>query len=324
MPHSSGGGSHGGGGFHSSYSGGGSGSSASSYGEPPIRRSREPFAHCHTYVYYRNYMPYYLYTDRPLKGGFCTKKTVRISVIIAVIVLCLGGFVTRSAYNRAPSKLDTESESAVIDNAGILNNTSEIETELQKFKEDTGIAVGFETVNNENWKVYYDDLESYAYEQYLLTFDGDESCWLIIYSEPLNPDPSFNDWSWEGMQGDDTDNLLNYASTSVFGENFQNSLLKGKSIEDALCESLTLTEEKMMSPRTDEDIQFLGFFILSIGFVILVGIALPTYIIIRSRGYADNELNEISEKDLMVTCPYCKRQFFNTGFKKCPFCHEEL
>lgn len=30
----------------------------------------------------------------------------------------------------------------------------------------------------------------------------------MVYSEPTSPDPDFNDWYWEGMQGDDTDNII--------------------------------------------------------------------------------------------------------------------
>ena len=42
---------------------------------------------------------------------------------------------------------------------------------------------------------------------YVTEFD-DEEHWLVVYSEPTSPDPDFNDWYWEGMQGDDTDNII--------------------------------------------------------------------------------------------------------------------
>ncbi|MBQ5900652.1 MAG: hypothetical protein IIW86_02195, partial [Clostridia bacterium] len=45
---------------------------------------------------------------------------------------------------------------------------------------------------------------------------------------PMVPDSSFNDWYWEGMQGDDTDNII----TEQVGNKFtticvwQNTLIK--------------------------------------------------------------------------------------------------
>lgn len=41
--------------------------------------------------------------------------------------------------------------------------------------------------------------------------------------EPEHPDKEFNDWSWEGMQGNDTDPVLTQRITSAFNEEFEES-----------------------------------------------------------------------------------------------------
>ena len=74
--------------------------------------------------------------------------------------------------------------------------------------------------------VKYKDLEKYAYDLYVNTYD-DEYHWVIIYSEPKNADPNFNDWYFEGMQGDFTDPILSTSVTRKFNktvyDNYQNA-----------------------------------------------------------------------------------------------------
>ena len=45
-----------------------------------------------------------------------------------------------------------------------------------------------------------------------------------MYSEPVSPDPEFNDWHWVEMQGDNTDNILNGSKLNTFNETLQKYL----------------------------------------------------------------------------------------------------
>lgn len=324
MPHSSGGGSHGGGSFHSSSSYHSSSSSHTTYVDP-FKRSSKPFRGCHTYYYYRPDGMHYVYTNKKIEEE-TTKpfsKTTKIILSVIISILLVGGlFLIKSGINYVPNKLNTSEESRLLDNANLIKNKSNTSKLLKEFKDTTGMALILETVNNENWQNYYYYLEDYAYESYLKNFD-DEKCWLIVYSEPTSPDPNFNDWYWEGMQGDDTDNILTDRVAEKFGNYFQKELLKNNNFEDAFNNSLTYLMTFIMAPRTNDGRIAGGVLLSVIGLIILL-VAYSHEKKIKKRGYHDSELYEFKDGQVLKTCPYCGKEFLNTGFKKCPFCDEIL
>ena len=203
MPHSSGGGSHGGGGHGGSHGG--------SHGRSGPRISRSHFPGSRRYVYYRHNQPRYFYADKKFKPGFDWK---RLFVLLFYIPFFFVGFrMLREVIGFVPKNYD---HSIIIeDDADVINNKSELRSTLESFMDKTGVAPSVVTVNNEEWQNVYPSLENYAYHRYLQEF-SDEMHWLIVYSQPRDPDPNFNDWFWEGMQGDDTDPVLTAQKTGEF------------------------------------------------------------------------------------------------------------
>ena len=215
MPHSSGGGSHGGG-SHGGHGGrGGSGSGP--------RISRTHFAGARRYSYYnRRGQQRFFYADHRFDPKF---KPLRLLLaVIYLPFLLIPVMMLRDSLPIVPKNYD---HSIIIeDDAAVINNRDGLYKELKRFMNKTGIAPSVVTVNNETWSDY-SDLEDYAYDRYIQEFN-DEMHWLIVYSEPAKPDHRFNDWYWEGMQGDDTDPVLTTENTNRFNSNLQSLLYEDK------------------------------------------------------------------------------------------------
>ena len=203
MPHSSGGGSHSGG----SHSGSGFSSSSSSSGGSSAKHIKHTsFPGARRYVYYENYHPVYVYADYDIRKGTASGKVW--SIIGSAVSLLFGIMLIALCYDK-PQKMDTSPSyhCEIKDTAGVIDDMDKVQNAIVDFYDETGIPVEIMTVNNEDWQGSYSKLEEFAYDMYVTEFD-DEEHWLVVYSEPASPDPDFNDWYWEGMQGDDTDNII--------------------------------------------------------------------------------------------------------------------
>lgn len=203
MPHSSGGGSHSGG----SHSGSGFSSSSSSSGGSSAKHIKHTsFPGARRYVYYENYRPVYVYADYDIRKGTASGKF--FSILGSAVSLLFGIMLLAMCYDK-PQKMDTSPSyhCEIKDTAGVIDDMDKVQNAIVDFYDETGIPVEIMTVNNEDWQGSYSKLEDFAYDMYVTEFD-DEEHWLVVYSEPASPDPDFNDWYWEGMQGDDTDNII--------------------------------------------------------------------------------------------------------------------
>ena len=100
-------------------------------------------------------------------------------------------------YEKTDPVSDTDVK-AKIDEA-LLQNT------FIEFQAETGITPALLTVMPDDWQSHYNDFSRFAYESYVNLFT-DESHWLFCYSG--DPSSEFDDWQWEGMQGNDTDRVL--------------------------------------------------------------------------------------------------------------------
>ena len=224
MPHSSGGGSHGGGSHHSSHSSSG-GSSGSSGTIPRVRHTA--FAGSKRYVYYKKNKPEYIYAN--FNPGEKQSKA-RYFLLLFYIPFVIAGISMLISAIRVPHKLSTDYNTDIVidDRAGVISAEEEqsIDKTFKKFFEKTGITPAVITVNNEDWQSNYTNLENYAYELYVTSFT-DEKHWLIVYSQPFsNNDSSFTDWYWEGMQGNDTDNIITTEVADNFTDDFHRKLLR--------------------------------------------------------------------------------------------------
>lgn len=219
MPHSSGGGSHSGG----SHSGSGFSSSSSSSGGSSAKHIKHTsFPGARRYVYYENYRPVYVYADYDIRKGTASGKF--FSILGSAVSLLFGIMLLAMCYDK-PQKMDTSPSyhCEIKDTAGVIDDMDKVQNAIVDFYDETGIPVEIMTVNNEDWQGSYSELEYFAYDMYVTEFD-DEEHWLVVYSEPASPDPDFNDWYWEGMQGDDTDNIITVDVADDFKDHMQKYL----------------------------------------------------------------------------------------------------
>ena len=235
MPHSSGGGSHGGGSHHSS-SHSSSHRSSSGGGSSRIRTSRTYFPGARRFVYYRNGVPNYVYSDTDLSKG---PSKLRFLMLIFYVPFVLAAFLMIFTSFGVPEKLKVDYNSQIViqDDANVLGDTTKLGDALEDFFNTTGISPAVITVYNSDWEDNYTDLEKYAYELYVNRF-YDEKHWLIVYSQPKDPDDEFNNWYWEGMQGDDTDSIITSSVAYDFTNDLHKRLLvEGTKVNDAISNS---------------------------------------------------------------------------------------
>ncbi len=272
MAHRSGGGSHSGG-HHSSHSSGRSGS-----GTKLARYSQKPFLNARRFRYYdKKGTEKYLYCDR-------IPKRMKIGELILHLVVYLPFFlmgylvVATNLYIFMPPKpLEPVYETTDVhinDGIGVIEDENGLEDILQQFEETTGISPYVMTVYDSEWQGKYDELWEYAYYIYLNKF-SDEQHFLIVYSEPENAEElEFVDWSWEGIQGDETDPILTETNVDRFEEdlhkNFLNNKISvGEAFEKAFEESLTyMMEYNYMADAVVTIIILLIMFLFILYFII--------------------------------------------------------
>ena len=326
MPHSSGGGSHGGGG----HGGGGShgGSSSGTRSMPTARRSY--FAGSTPYVRYHNGRMDVLYADRDITK---TKKQDIVSNIITILIItafmavfAFGTFGSMSGLFRAPKKLKTDYDTTIIieDNIGVITDKAAMEKVLSDFLETTGITPAFITVSNESW-VHYTSLENYAYDLYVNTFD-DEKHWLIVYSQSAHTSSDgFVDWYWEGMQGDDTDNIITDYSAGVFTDLMQKYLTADSkyTVERAIRLSFEQITPQIMQRHTSREQIKDAVLVLAVmaamwGFPVVFSIRN----LLKMRTYKDYQKVPSVDGKVLVqeTCDYCGGVYVVGTCLNCPHC----
>ena len=228
MPHSSGGGSHGGG-FHGGGSSGSSGNRISHHYYPGARR----------YVrHHRNTgVDEYVYArSKPAKA--------RLSAVIVIIVMgaFFIGMVGVSIHQDKPRRLNGLYDTpAVHDDANVIEDDDALFETMNDYYVLTGICPVVYTVYDEDWDSNsnpnlthsYADLESLAYFRYTDNF-SDEKHFVIVYSVPKQSQRQYEqgkievpNYSWEAVQGDDTDPIITESMFRRFGNIVQDDLEKG-------------------------------------------------------------------------------------------------
>ena len=211
MPHSSGGGHS----SHGSHRSSRSSTSAMRFGNRYYRGANR-------YVYYRNGIPQYYYSDRPYTVQ--AAKSARIKEIFRSFLSVIFGIIFgMSGFSSLPQKvtLDYNTDIIIEDSARLLSETEEAEMKdaFLAFQEKTGVTPAFYTINNKDLEKEGGDLQKYAYRLYVKTFD-DEKHWLVVYS-------THNDksrWEWEGMIGDDCESIISTSLENEFTKKLQSNL----------------------------------------------------------------------------------------------------
>lgn len=159
-------------------------------------------------------------------------------------------------------KVDYNSQIVIQDDANVLGDTTKLSDALEDFFNTTGISPAVMTVYNSDWEDNYTNLEKYAYELYVNRF-YDEKHWLIVYSQPKDPDDEFNNWYWEGMQGDDTDSIITSSVAYDFTNDLHKRLLvEGTKVNDAITDSFNALTPTVMKFRFEGETFGIGLFML--------------------------------------------------------------
>lgn len=342
MPHSSGGGSHSGG----SHSGSGFSSSSSSSGGSSAKHIKHTsFPGARRYVYYENYHPVYVYADYDIRKGTASGKVW--SIIGSAVSLLFGIMLIALCYDK-PQKMDTspsyhceikdtagviddmdkvqnaivdfydETGIPVEDKANVLGNTAELRNSLVAFYNRTGISPAVITVENSDWQGVYSDLENYAYDLYVNHF-ADESHWLIVYSTPdgYSSSDGFEDWYWEGMQGNDTDDVLTKSVTNSFNDELQKNLTARTryTVSSAISTSFDDLTPTVMKSKVNWAMLFTSIAILA--FVCLHA-CLMIGINPKARKYA--KAKPCSDAAQEKACEYCGYTYVVDTCTECPHC----
>ncbi len=268
----------------------------------------------------RKHIPVYYYSNYALGGKYSKWRLLLLlfylPFFMAMIGLFTSAFVTPKKIMDDGCDLKTP---MIIDAADVIDDEGELYDTLEDFADLTGIVPYVVTLNNEDWKQsnYYSyDLEDVAYDLYVDYYFGyDENHWLLVYSQPENPDPDFNDWYWEGMQGDNTDSILTDAKTGTFTSKVQRCLTAGDDFGEALVSGFDKITPGLMDSYIDFEILIVcGFMSLFIFF--------HCYLMVffdpnkKFRGAVELA----PEQQVEVACDYCGGKYVSGSVDKCPYC----
>lgn len=314
MPHSSGGGSHSGG----SHSGSGFSSSSSSSGGSSAKHIKNTsFPGARRYVYYENYRPVYIYADYDIRKGTASGKF--FSILGSAVSLLFGIMLLAMCYDK-PQKMDTSPSYSceIVDCAGVIDDADMVQSAIDDFYDETGIPVEVITVENSDWQGVYSDLENYAYDLYVNHF-ADESHWLIVYSTPdgYSSSDGFEDWYWEGMQGNDTDDVLTKSVTNSFNDELQKNLTARTryTVSSAISTSFDDLTPTVMKSKVNWTMLFTSIAILA--FVCLHA-CLMIGINPKARKYA--KAKPCSDAAQEKACEYCGYTYVVDTCTECPHC----
>lgn len=357
MPHSSGGGSHSGGSHSgSSHSGSSSHSSSSHSSHSSYRRSYTkdsfddddscsfpPFTNQYNsfynlgYVKYINGIPQYRYFFCPKERHIKEIKQI-IAVMIAILILasslCIFLSVKMPIRNN-PGQCEIISENT---NIGPL---LKLQPSINEFKNKTGINVCI-VLDDNSWQENYKSCKQYAYDLYIHLFHNNEKNWLIVYTQDEVPNnindenyeewrsSKFSDWHWEGMQGDETDKILDEDALRVFNSTLNRELTyangNSEDIGNAFVTAFETLNSVVMKKQIDPDTVLPIIFIVAFLFFILL------IELIRDMRTLKNykEMSEVPSssivdgKILEDKCDYCGGIYAIGTVTQCPCCGATL
>lgn len=279
MPHSSGGGSHGGGTHGGGSHGGSSGNHISHHYFPGSRR-------------YRKHRPGY-----PDEYIYASSKPQKPSIFVLILMVLIGGFIGYGTFSSVADEMavklkpvyDTP-DTHIEDNIGVIENYDDLEEALTDFEDITGICPVIYTVYNEDWQDGYADLESYAFSTYVDNYE-DEQHFVIVYSIPadqaedfISGDLEVPDFSWEAIQGDETDPILTEGMfrhfSKVFHNNLEDGVRPGQAFQEAF-EVITRNADETLNLKSPMSV--ISMVLKCMPFIAVVGFfALAFFLVIRT------------------------------------------
>lgn len=332
MPHSSGGGSHSGGSHSSggsSYSSHSSGGGSSSGYHSNRRTSSTPFPGSKMYLYYQDRQPRFIYSNYDIRkreiSGIIASLFVLVILFVPIFVMCIVGMVISFKKPEKISYYNNKKPDIIIeDNLGIFEDEKSLKRAMKDFFDETGIVPAVITVRNEDWNQDYTSLERYAYHVYVDRFP-DEAHWLIVYSEEIKPD-GFNDWYWEGMQGDRTDPVLTEERANKFTESLHKRLLQREkySVDEAIAATFDEYTPQMMNIIMDKAQFFTCLFL----FLVFGGSTYYSFAVAYKSPKVPEQLKHAKAVNLTAVyqeaCSYCGGIYIVGMHRECPHCGAAL
>lgn len=193
-----------------------------------IIESEAPFPGARKFRYYRDGERKYIYSNTDLTKRKDPKP--RWFLIFFYIPFIFGLLQT---VKDNPIALDvvaplssnsSYSEVLIDDRQEILseNDKEQVMSVMRQFKDVTGVDIQFWTIPPTDW-IHNGAFSNYALYAYSRAFD-DETGWLIAYSETNG---GLGEWYWEGVQGDDTIEVLD-----IFIDQFNDSFHQGLAADE--------------------------------------------------------------------------------------------
>ena len=227
---------------------------------------------------------------------------------------------------KTPTKIVQYGEKSIFidDDIDCLEDEAALYETMNDFYKTTGIRTAILTVSNDSWKTDPGTLVDYAYDAYVNTFRHNEKCWLLVYSETVDED-GFVEWYWEGMQGDETDDILTESVTKVFNEKLQKNLLQREkmSVDEAFVSAFESIIPIAMKPHYD--IRIITICLLVSGimeFIIVYGFltSLKPVKTMYYRKAIPCDLEIIDQEP----CNYCGGIYIVGLHQTCPHCGAEV
>ena len=329
MPHSSGGGFHGGG-FH------GGGFSGHHYGRGGVHNgimvSRHRFPGSTAWLYYtRRGVPHLVYSTSDIRtmpngGGVFSSVLLGIFAIVPLIIL----FATGVKHPK-PIVAPYNQTIVIDDKADVFTDEDEarLMEVLTVFKKNSHVVPAICTVNKGN---YFDnviggmiasgifgkyDLEDYAFSKYYDISGHDEKHWIIAYET----DSGFTkrNWAFEGVQGDETDEILFGNITGKFNESLYNALSGDKSVTDSFIMAFDTINPLLLKDSFYVDPEMVAFTVI---WELFVGAMLAITIVgqVNAKNYAKAQKIENPESIVMKKCKHCGASYYKGTVERCPKC----
>ena len=167
-------------------------------------------------------------------------------------ILVLG--VTMTKLSPVSFKKPDSTEIIIKDEADAITSDgeSELRSVLSQFNKKSGVVPAVITVDESQWE--NTTLENYAYTRYLSEFT-DEMHWLIVYSDPADG----VNWSFEGMQGDDTVNIITNNAADTFNSRLTVNLdTEGSEVGSSISDAFEYIMPQVRKPRLTDVLKSFG------------------------------------------------------------------
>ena len=146
------------------------------------------------------------------------ERTTLFSIIaVGIVAVVIAGMVGLSLHSFTPLKLNSSSvytSPVVYDDAGIIEDDEALTGVVEDFCSQTGVIAVVYTVNEEDWKKSYNDLDSYAVQKYADNFH-DQMHFVVVCSAPQN---ETGHYELAMINGVDTNAILTKSLLDQFGK----------------------------------------------------------------------------------------------------------